>query len=295
MIGTQKSIKPVLVTGSHRSGSTWLANMFALAEETLLVHEPFNIAHRAYALNGLAKYWFTYAPALPQDASLEAFTRVLRCNTRKVFARRQILHWVPFLRRGRLIIKDPIACLSSEWLSETFNVEVVVLVRHPAAFAASLKRMHWTFPFDHFLEQDLLMADHLEPYRHEIEARPEGLVQQASVLWKCLYSVLLTYAERNPRWIVRTHEQLSREPMSEVQELYHILGLKWTDAVMNQIKLYTKSGNPIAAPQGVAHQMKRDSAANTGLWRKVLTEKEIEIVRAVTHELSARYYSEEEW
>ena len=57
--------------------------MLALAEDTLIAHEPFNIEPWAYALDGLAKHWFTYAPALPQDAALEAFDKVLRRRTRK--------------------------------------------------------------------------------------------------------------------------------------------------------------------------------------------------------------------
>jgi hypothetical protein len=58
--------KPILITGSHRSGSTWLATMLALSENSLIAHEPFNIRPWAYALDGFAKYWFTYAPALPR-------------------------------------------------------------------------------------------------------------------------------------------------------------------------------------------------------------------------------------
>jgi len=51
--------------------------MLALTKDTLAAHEPFNIEPWAYALDGLAKHWFTYAPALPQDAALEAFDKVL--------------------------------------------------------------------------------------------------------------------------------------------------------------------------------------------------------------------------
>lgn len=45
--------------------------MLALSNNSLLAHEPFNIQPWAYALDGSAKYWFTYAPALPQAVALE--------------------------------------------------------------------------------------------------------------------------------------------------------------------------------------------------------------------------------
>jgi len=145
--------------------------MLALTEDTLVAHEPFNIEPWAYALDGLAKHWFTYAPALPQDAALEAFDKVLRRRTRKIFLKNQPQYWFPPLRGGRLILKDPIAALSSDWLAGNFELEVVVLVRHPAAFAASLKRLNWRHPFEHFLQQEMLMERYLDPYRAEIASK----------------------------------------------------------------------------------------------------------------------------
>lgn len=97
--------------------------MLALTKDTLVAHEPFNIEPWAYALDGLAKHWFTYAPALPQDAALEAFDKVLRRRTRKIFLKNQPQRWFPPLRRGRLIIKDPIGALSSDWLARNFALE----------------------------------------------------------------------------------------------------------------------------------------------------------------------------
>jgi hypothetical protein len=269
--------------------------MLALAEDTKIAHEPFNIGSYAYALDGLARHWFTYAPALPRHAALEAFDKVVKRKTGKVFPRREIQRWVPLYRGGRLIVKDPIACVSSEWLANNFELEVVVLVRHPAAFAASLKRLYWEFPFDHLLDQDLLMAEHLQPYRSEMERRPKDVVAQAALLWKCLYSVLFTYVDRNPGWIVKSHEQLSREPVTELKGLYEALNLNWSDAIAGQIASHTQAGNPVRAPEGIVHEITRDSAANATSWKRTLTEHEIGCVQAITQDTASRYYSGEDW
>jgi len=104
--------------------------MLALSSNSLVAHEPFNIQPWAYALDGLAKYWFTYAPALPQAVVFEAFSKVIERRTRKIFLKNQLQHWIPPVRRNqRLIIKDPIAALSSEWIAKNFDLEVIVLVR----------------------------------------------------------------------------------------------------------------------------------------------------------------------
>jgi hypothetical protein len=272
--------------------------MFALADDTLIVDEPFNIEPRSYALDGLARYWFTYAPGLSQESAFEAFKKVLRRKTGRVFPRRHPQHWMSFTRRGRLLIKDPIAALSSEWISKNYDVQVVVLVRHPAAFAASLKRLQWDFPFNHLLDQRELMKEHLQIYREEIEEETRSssdIVSRAALLWKCLYSVLITYIDRNPDWIVRRHESLSCNPVLELNQLYEVLGLKWTSYVESQIYRYTTKGNPVSAPPGVAHQMRRDSVANIGLWKEILTEEEVQRVYERTKGVSSRYYSEEYW
>ena len=54
--------RPVLVTGSHRSGSTWVGRMIAEAPGMLYLHEPFNISDPPGPglCNVGFKYWFTY-------------------------------------------------------------------------------------------------------------------------------------------------------------------------------------------------------------------------------------------
>jgi hypothetical protein len=292
---SESSGKPILITGSHRSGSTWLASMLALSEDTLIAHEPFNIEPWAFALDGLARYWFTYAPALPQDAALEAFGRVLERRTRKIFLKSQPQHWFPPLRRGRLIVKDPIAALSCDWLAKNFDLEVIVLVRHPAAFAASLKRLGWKHPFDHFLKQEMLMRTHLERHRAEIENQPEDIVEQAGLIWKCLYEVLFSYLESNPNWLAVKHEVLSGNPVAELRTLYEILGLKWTPVVEERVVRHTRSGNPVNVPKGAVHQLRRDSAANIWRWQEILTEKEKSRIYEITYPVSGPHYPDEDW
>lgn len=282
--------KPILVTGSHRSGSTWLANMLSLADRTLMVHEPFNIEPWAYSLGGLATRWFAYAPGLPQGAALSAFDAILERRARKAFLKNEPQHWLPPLRRGRLVIKDPIASLSSDWLARNYDLEVVVLVRHPLAFAASLKRLGWRHPFCHFLEQKELMRDHLDPYRAEMEGAPTDVVGQAALLWKCLYGVLSTYLENNPGWHLRRHEDLSGDPMGALEDLYGTLGLGWAAGVADGVARHTRSGNPTGAACGRVHQLRRDSAANLHQWRNILTEEEAARVRESTRPVSDFYY-----
>lgn len=292
--------RPILVTGSHRSGTTWLATMLGLAPEALTIpKEPFNPNRRDYALGGLADRWFAYVPDLPAGRAERAFERVLTGRAVKLLRHttppRQALAYLRPWARPRLVIHDPIAAFSSEWLANVFDLQVLVLVRHPAAFAASLRRMGWQFDPANLRSQPRLVSDHLGDFVPPLDAWPQDPMARAGVLWRCIYTVLTRYADRNPTWIVCRHEDLSLQPQERLQELYGRLELRWTADVASAIGAHTSPDNPVAAPDGVAHQLRRDSAANLRRWTTVLSPAEQDRVRRAAEPLAGRYYTDADW
>jgi hypothetical protein len=117
------------------------------------------------------------------------------------------------------------------------------------------------------------MHRHLEPYRAEIASKPENIVEQAAIIWKCLYDVLFTYLDNNPNWLVRKHEVLSGNPVVELRGLYEAMGPEWTATVEENVVRYTRSGNPVNVPKDTVHQIRRDSAANVARWKESLQKK----------------------
>ncbi|UCF28983.1 MAG: sulfotransferase family protein, partial [Chloroflexota bacterium] len=51
---------PILVTGAHRSGTTWVGKMLAAGRETAYISEPLNVWHRPGVLRVPTQYWYTY-------------------------------------------------------------------------------------------------------------------------------------------------------------------------------------------------------------------------------------------
>src|SRR5207247_8079602 len=108
-------------------------------------------------------------------------------------------------RRGarRPLVKDPIALLSSEWLARSFGMQVVVMIRHPAAFATSLKRLGWEHSFATFFDEGRL-PEVLRPYEAEIREqaeRPGEILAQAALLCRLLYHAVAGYRDRHPAWV----------------------------------------------------------------------------------------------
>lgn len=52
----------------------------------------------------------------------------------------------------RALLKDPFAVFSVPWFAKKLNCQIVITVRHPAAFASSLQRLGWNFDFKDLLD-----------------------------------------------------------------------------------------------------------------------------------------------
>ena len=51
---------PLLVTGPHRSGTTWVGKILSAAPCAGYIHEPFNIANNRYYFTKEFVHWFLY-------------------------------------------------------------------------------------------------------------------------------------------------------------------------------------------------------------------------------------------
>jgi hypothetical protein len=176
-------------------------------------------------------------------------------------------------------------------------MQVVILIRHPAAFASSIIRQDWEHPFSHFLEQPALMRDHLQPLQDQISEFASGghdILDQAALLWRIIYHVVSKYQEDHEDWIFVRHEDLSRDPMRGFEMLYDSLGLEWSDQVREVVRAHSDASNPSEAP-AVYQYLKRDSRSNIWNWKQRLTEAEIERVRGQVEDVSQLFYSNGDW
>jgi hypothetical protein len=303
--------RPVLVTGAHRSGTTWAGRVLAASPSGLgYVWEPFNPRHRPGTFPLRFPHYFHYVCAenAAECAAPLADTIALRYRPLAELrslrspkdAGRMARDWRRFAwarRRGEAaLVKDPIALLSSEWLADTYDMRVVVMIRHPAAFAASILRLGWRHRFADFTDQPLLMRDLLGPHEAEIRAAqastPE-LVDEAILLWNILYGVVAGFQERRADWHFVRHEDLATAPVAAYRDLYARIGLAWSDAVERLVR-ETSEAQDGAAPTRV-DAIRRQSAALARGWRSRLPDAVVERIRAGTAALAPRWYSGADW
>lgn len=219
--------KPILVTGSHRSGTTWIGKMICLAPKVGYIHEPFHCGSK-YGIN--AKYWFTYITQENESLYYKNIRGILNFNYDmfkmikridslkdiKSIIASQIRYSYYRYRNARPLMKDPLAIFSAEWLAEKFDMDVVVMIRHPAAFVSSIKKLNWTHSFALFLEQQMLMKNHLYHFESEIEdcvKKQPDIIDQGILLWRIIYFMVNKYRKTHKDWIFVRHEDIPRDPL----------------------------------------------------------------------------------
>jgi len=303
---------PILVTGAHRSGTTWVGKMIAASPEVAYISEPLNVHHRPGVLRVPTKNWYTYICEENQVNFLPAFQDTIRFqyhpwlelgslrSFKDVGRMLRDLSWFTGgrLRRARPLFKDPFAVFSAPWFAEALGCQIVILVRHPLAFVSSLKRLNWDFDFRNLLTQPLLMRDYLEPFRDEMKASlvtPKDIIAQGSLLWRMVYTVVDGFRELYPKfWVVR-HEDLSFQAEVEFRQLYADLGLAVTPKVRQALVNSSQRGNPEELSKRKVHAVNLDSRANLSNWKKRLTDEEIQRIRILTMDIAEKFYSEESW
>ena len=70
--------RPILVTGAHRSGTTWVGAMLALSPRIGLIHEPFSPITPPGVSSAPFDRFFRYVTAENEGPYVEPFERLLR-------------------------------------------------------------------------------------------------------------------------------------------------------------------------------------------------------------------------
>jgi hypothetical protein len=301
---------PILVTGAHRSGTTWVGKMLSASKGAAYISEPLNVHHRPGVMSSPVEHWYTYICTDNENEYLSALSETLTYryhigNEIKSLRSakdllRMVRDWSNFqvgrIRHQRPLLKDPFAIFSAPWFADRLGCKVVLTVRHPAAVASSLKRLNWSFDFRDLTSQTYLMRDWLEPYRADMEIIPaDDVIGQSCLLWSMIYQVVDIYRNRFPNFHVVRHEDLSVDPVGGYRALYASLGLQFTSAAQKIIIRSSSSQNPPEISTRSVHATKIDSRSSLSNWKRRLTSDEIARIRLLTGDAARLFYQEKDW
>lgn len=284
--------------------------MLAAGGEAAYISEPLNVLHRPGVMLAPVENWYTYICAENENTYLNALQDTLAyryhiwAEIKSLRSLRDLFRmgrdWSIFIRgrfgHQRPLLKDPFAIFSTPWFATRLGCQVVMSVRHPAAFASSLKRLGWSFDFKDLLAQPLLMRDWLGPYRSKIEAMPtDDVIGQSSLLWQIIYKTVSELKQSFPEFLIVRHEDLSLNPLNGFQSLYASLGLRFSQRAQEAVLRSSSSDNPQEASRNAAHAIRLDSRTSIYNWKRRLQTIEIDRIRELTAEVAKDFYPEGEW
>jgi hypothetical protein len=251
--------RPIVIAGMPRSGTTWTMEVLGCDPSLLSFMEPDSEGHRASAIwakrqagrfpqlapgdrnDDYRRLWSWVFSGAPEGPRLRLGDRILRVTPQDEMTRflkgdgsvKMSLagtlgrrppnrHLLP---DRRLLVKTVHAPLSIEWIAAEFDVDVVIVLRHPGSVLASWLDLDFV---DQYVEFEVRPA--LRNLVRSWGVPLPGPDQLERTIWRI--GMLTTALERavaaHPTWVVRTHEQLCVDPTSEFRRLYDDLGLNWT-------------------------------------------------------------------
>jgi hypothetical protein len=263
--------RSLLIAGTARSGTTWLAEIVAAELGGRIVFEPF---HSELVREFAGFHYFHYMRPDQDDSSLEAFSRrVFSGRLRDPWADR----YVETLRPRARVVKEIRGNLMLRWLSLRFpEVPQVFVLRHPCAVVASRLSLGWATDTDlsALLAQKDLVADFLAPHLSVIESasRPE---EKHALIW-CV-SNLVPLCQFPPGELpVFFYEDLCREPKAEFARLFRSLGREMPGGFGGQTERASMTSRPGAGP----------TARRIDGWRQQLTASQIDAVLRIVQAFS---------
>jgi hypothetical protein len=298
----------ILITGSHRSGTTWVGRTIAQQSKIEYIHEPFNVDYPDPRAGLKLNTWFTdYQSSEEKEKIRVAFDRLIKTdsifypinlckpidwNLKSLFGFSKHLV-VSTLFRPRILLKDPIALLSAGWLHETYNLQVVCMIRKPLAFVGSLKKAGWDFNFTNLKKQKMLMQRCFAPFAEEVDKLCEyrgNFIERACLLWNVLHYRIAEYQKQYPAWLFVRYENIAVDPTREFEKIFRYLGLAMDQKIRKYIAMYTSGKN--APETQVTTYGPRNSRGSLKTWKTRLTPEECYRIENATRDIAALFYSD---
>ncbi|MCB1102408.1 MAG: sulfotransferase [Kiritimatiellae bacterium] len=154
----------VLLAGSGRSGTTWIADVLNHDNAYRLMFEPF---HPRETVRLGFNPGFGYMR--PDELAPERLA-----YAEKVFSGRVRSDWTDSQNRRfwcqETLIKDICAPLSHKWLRNAFpDLRIILAIRHPCAVVTSRIKMGWSTDLDVFRKDPAFVEDHLADILQDLE------------------------------------------------------------------------------------------------------------------------------
>jgi len=295
----------ILVLGTERSGTTWVARAVASADDATYVHEPDNadanplagaakldlglypVLEAGERADGYARLWdHAFAggwPTSPAVARIGALVNRMPPAIRRFVAGSA----ARVSRRARepelVVVKSVHAPFAVDWLVERYRPAVVVVRRDPLNVVASLIRLGTTPAgvqerYD-ALQHPAVRSRYLDRMGLEPPGSGEEMVYRLA-WWIAFVNRLLTEHANREGWTVVSHDEMCVAPMLEAERLCDALDVRDRVGVLSFISASDRPGDGFSTNRLTAEQPER--------WKDLLDPRQVAQVQLAVTALAPR-------
>ncbi|MFC3200248.1 hypothetical protein ACFOEW_00235 [Alteromonas oceani] len=298
----------VIVTGTHYSMSTLVGQIIGKSPSFNVVHEPLNYQPTLGYNSIHTENWYQYFDNSKYSELREkligfsnghrffsqSLTRLWKVRSLHDFLRVGKYFFTNlkiFIYRKPAVYKDPFLVFSSKELQENDNLKVVLCIRHPCAFAESIKRRGGGFDFNNIKNQEYLLKLLSQSDRELIEEFTEDkktLVEQAALLWRIVYGFSFRYYAENANTFVLKQEDLAANSKI-IDEVFDFVGCNRTTKVNDFLESHLNSNSNEDMTKGRSGYIKRDVKKTADKWKSRLSKEEISIIQKIVKSVATQY------
>ena len=291
--------KPLFITGAHRCGTTWVGAMMS-DPGCWYLHEPF-APH-----TGIWPEEFSYCPVGGQCQEVDRLMdgmlagrerRALKDKWSESRFAPVRLFPMPGQPR-RLLIKDPLACLLAPYICNKYDLNTIIIWRHPLGFAESVVRLGWPVGkfIRYLLKHDSLQDAFTDQARKIMQdLSVEDSLPAAVVLHGALYRVMINELSDAMPLLQVDFEMLCNDPISEFKKLYEFAGWPYDDGVVQRHRKLTTDHESETAGYH-PHRVSRDSKSQAWKWKKKVASEQASLASELWSYFDlARYGNHQQW
>ncbi|NDR56624.1 sulfotransferase domain-containing protein [Aliiruegeria sabulilitoris] len=272
----------LVITGMHRSGTTWMGRAIDALPIYGVVHEPFNVDH---GVRDVPNWYLDHRRdkdtkfALKVVSEIENGTANFRWTPKwknpvrsfgtLVLGTRAARHFRQVVRSGveKLAIKDPFLLMMVPEIQRQ-GVKTIVSVRHPGAILLSLRRLSWPIPTEHLWGRDPAGA---------IRAREHGDIAAICAFWNGVYLPVLDLLRKGSgeSIFIANHEEMFNDIEELEETLRRFLEIGTAFPEFSSFLRNSTSGETVNPSHKKLHDFSRNSSELAKSWKKSFSTEEI--------------------
>jgi hypothetical protein len=239
----------IALFATRRGGSTWLMEVIGAAPGFRSLDQPFSVMTANLTpghYRSIPKYHGgeIVSPTVDDLASLHRYVEKILGGEIPVNAPYRF--WKKGFRRktSRQVLKIVGAKSMVTWLDDNFDLDIVILTRHPITQAASCIRNSWTLTVPAYLDNKRFVEQHLQG---DLESRCQDVMSGGTLLdkfvlnWGLENLVPLTEIESHHDWTHVAYEATVLRPEDVVADLAARLDIDNVASLLKMVRQPSRS------------------------------------------------------